>query len=270
MCSVTVHLAGHAPELKNVEVAPGESASVNFELDEAGLVRGIVRNKKGEPVAGIEVAATKWRGKETLGLRAMTDREGRFVIENAPTDEFVLTVFGSPSPISRTVKAGDDNDTEFVLEPGPPRRAQLATGQPAPDLVLKSLGGETIALRDLKGKTVLLVFWATWCGPCVAETPRIIEVSEKFRGRNDLVILGVSRDFDEDSLRDFLNANPKMTWPQVFGDVGGANPAAEAFGVTGIPAIFLLDAEGKVAASDLREEQIVQEVEKALGAKPTP
>jgi|CXWL01.1.fsa_nt_gi peroxiredoxin len=268
--TVTVHLAGHAPEMKTVETAPGETARLNFDLGEAGAVRGVVKSKSGEPVAGIEVAATQWRDKETLGLRAMTDKEGRFVIENAPADEFSLSVFGSPTPVTRTVKTNGGTDVEFVLDQSPPPRIQLSPGQPAPDLTVKSLGGESISLRELRGKTVLLVFWATWCGPCVAETPRLIEVNEKFRGRNDFVLLGVSRDFEESSLRDFLKANPKMTWPQAFGEAGGAARAAEAFGVTGIPAIFLLDSEGKVAAVDLRDERIMQEIQKALGGKPTP
>ncbi len=269
-CTVTVHLAGHAPEMKTVEAAPGETTKLDFEVGEAGLVRGVVKNKSGEPVAGIEVAATNWRGKETLGLRAMTDHEGRFVIENAPADEFVLSIFSSSAPITRTVRVGEATNAEFVLDQSPPRRIQMSPGQPVPDLTIKSLGGETISFRKLKGKTVLLVFWATWCAPCVAETPHLIEVHDKFRGRNDFVLLGVSRDFEEGSLRDFLKANPKMTWPQAFGESSGANLAAEAFGVTGIPAIFLLDSEGKVAAADLRDEQIMQEIEKVLGAKPTP
>jgi peroxiredoxin len=170
----------------------------------------------------------------------------------------------------RTVKAGEDSEAEFVLEEGPPRRISLAPGQPAPDLTIKTLDGESISLGGLRGKTVLLVFWATWCAPCVAEVPTLIEVHERFRGRNDFVLLGFSRDFEDGALRDFLKANPKMTWPQAFGDAGGANQAAEAFGVAGIPAIFLLDSQGTIAAADLRDEQIIQEIEKALGAKPTP
>ena len=267
---ITVHLAGRAPDLNTVQVEAEGTARLNFQLGEAGIVRGVVKSISGEPVAGVEVAATKWREKDTLGLRAMTDHEGRFVIENAPADEFTLSIFGSPVPMTRTVKAGNSSEAKFVLEQSAPRPAALSPGQAAPELTLKTLGGETINLRDLKGKAVLVVFWATWCAPCVAESPRLIELSEKFRGRNDFVMLGISRDFEEDSLRNFLQANLKMTWPQSFGEAGGANLAAEAFGVTGIPAIFLVDSEGKVAASDLRDEGIMQAVEKALGAPPAP
>jgi thiol-disulfide isomerase/thioredoxin len=256
--------------MKTVDVAPQEAAKLNFGLGEAGLVRGFVKSASGEPVAGVEVAATKWRDKDTLGLRAMTDHEGRFVIENAPADEFMLSVFGSTSPISRTVKAGEAGEVAFELDQTPARHATLSAGQPVPELTVKTLGGETTTLSELKGKTVLLVFWATWCAPCVAEVPRLIEVSEKFRGRNDFVMLGISRDFEEDSLRSFLKANPKIIWSQVFGETGGANLAAEAFGVTGIPAIFLLDPEGKIIATDLRDEGIMPAVEKALKAQPAP
>ncbi len=217
LACVTVHLAGHAPDLKIVEVQAQDTVKLNFVLGEAGIVRGIVKSISGEPVAGVEVMATKWREKDTLGLRAMTDHEGRFVMENAPADEFTLSMVGSPLNVTRTAKSGDATEAEFVLDRISTRPAALSAGQSAPELAFKTLGGETINLRDLQGKTVLLVFWATWCAPCVAEVPRLIEVSEKFRGRNDFVLLGISRDFEEDSLRSFLKANPKMTWPQTFG-----------------------------------------------------
>lgn len=267
---VTVHLAGHGPDMRTVEVAAEETAKLNFELGEAGLVRGIVKNESGEPVAGVEVAATHWREKDTLGLRAMTDRDGRFVMENAPADEFSISIFGAPAGVTRTVRAGDPAEAEFVMKEAPPRPPVLSRGQPAPELTFKTLEGASISLRELKGKTVLLIFWATWCGPCIAEIPQLIEVSEKFRGRNDFVMLGISRDFEENSLRDFLKTHPKMIWPQSFGTAGGADLAAEGFGVSGIPAIFLLDPEGKVAQSELRDEGIMHAVEESLKARPTP
>ncbi len=269
-CTVTVHLSGHAPEMKVVDAVPGKTANLDFEMGEAGLVRGIVKNESGEPVVGIEVVAADWRRKQTLGLRAMTDHQGRFTIENAPSDQFALSIFGAPTPVTRLVKAGDSTDAEFVFDTTKLKRNRLSPGEPAPKLTVTTLEGKTLSLSDLQGKNVLLIFWATWCAPCVAETPHLIATLEKFRGRNDFTMLGISRDYEEDALRDFLKANPKMTWPQAFGDAGGADTAAEAFGVAGIPAIFLIDAEGNVAATDLRDERIMQAVEKALGAQATP
>ena len=267
---VTVHFSGRAPDLKSVDARPGETTTVDFELKEAAVIRGTVKSKEGEPVAGVEVAATQWRGQKTLGLRAMTDRDGRFELENAPADEFTLTVHGAGVPVTRTVKAGEEPQFEVVVESGLYRRQAVLPGKAAPDLTVKTLDGEAISLSALKGKTVLLVFWATWCAPCVAEVPRLIEVHERFRGRNDFLMIGVSRDFDETELRSFLKSKSRMAWPQAFGEQGGANAAVEAFGVTGIPAIFLIDSDGKVAAADLRDEQITQEVEKILGAKANP
>lgn len=272
MVTVTVQLEGHAPELKVVEAAAGEMASLTFELGPASVVRGTVKNEKDEPVAGIEVAATNWRGRRTLGLRAITDQQGQFTLENAPADEFSLSIFGSTAMPTRAVRPGAGSEVAFVLEnnQASPGRTGVLTGQPVPDIAITTLEGKMIRLRELGGKTVLLIFWATWCAPCVAEVPLLVELHEKFRGRNDFIMLGISRDFEEDALRDFIKDHPKMTWPQAFGEAGGSDAAAEAFGVSGIPAISLIGPDGKILATDLRDERITQEVEKSLGAKPAP
>lgn len=266
---VTVHLDGHAPDLKIIEIDAEAPAKLDFELGSPGTVRGTIKTQEGAPVVGVEVAATQWRGKSTLGLRAMTDHEGRFVIENTPSDEFTLAIQGMGTTQTRTVKPSEGT-AEFVLDASAMRPAGVHRGDPVPPLTLITLAGERIELASQKGKTVLIVYWATWCGPCVAEIPRLIEVYEKYRGRNDFVMIGISRDFDETELREFLKTRPKMAWPQVFGESGGANAAAQAFGVGGIPAIYLVNVDGLIAAKDMRDDHIAVEVERLLARKAEP
>ena len=81
-------------------------------------------------------------------------------------------------------------------------------------------------------------------------------------------MIGVSRDFEEVALRDFLKANPKVAWPQAVGDDGGVPAAVEAFGVWGIPSIFVVGSDGKIAAAEIRGEEIMKEVERVLKSRP--
>ncbi|MCH8967144.1 MAG: TlpA family protein disulfide reductase [Planctomycetes bacterium] len=137
----------------------------------------------------------------------------------------------------------------------------LEVGDAAPAFSTTALTGQPVRLRDLMGKTLLLDFWATWCGPCVADLPHLIDVQKKFAARKDFVIIGVSLDFDEKTLRKFLTKR-KIDWLQVFGD--DAQSMANDYGVEGIPAVFLISPEGKIVGADLRGEQFVKVVEEAL------
>ena len=142
----------------------------------------------------------------------------------------------------------------------------LKVGDAAPDFTVTTLTGQRIALADLKGKTVLVDFWATWCGPCVAELPHVKKAYARFSERADFVMIGISLDFDQPTLEKFIKKE-KLPWHHVYGDDGGAQTVADAFGVSGIPAMFIINGEGKIVAADLRGEQIVSEVEKALASQ---
>ena len=123
----------------------------------------------------------------------------------------------------------------------------LAVGQPFPAFSEKDLNGQPLALADFKGKVVLIDFWATWCGPCVAELPNVTAAYEKFHGKG-FEVIGISLDKSHDSLTAFIKEN-KMPWPQSFDGLG---KLAQQYGIQSIPATFLLDGEGKIIAKDLR------------------
>ena len=140
----------------------------------------------------------------------------------------------------------------------------LAVGAAAPELTLTSLDGQTFTLRSLRGKIVVVDFWATWCAPCVEEMPMLAAVFEKYKGRKDFAMLGVSRDFEESDLRIFLDRRKEIAWPQVFGEKAGADSAAEKFGVVMLPALFVIDTDGKIVGSGLRGDQIAEVVQRLL------
>lgn len=273
--AVTAHLDGRAPELATVEAKAEDSASIDLQLGPPATVTGVIRNQGGEPIAGAEVIAVKWRDRQTLGLRAMTDRDGKFVLNNAPRDRFEYSVNArGASPYLGVVDKETALPIEITLRVGASsrtagERAILKPGDNVPTVKLQLLDGSTFDFAAQKGKTILIIFWATWCGPCLAEVPNLVLVHEKFRGQRDFVMLGVSRDFEESALTDFLKTNPKLAWPQAFGDKGGVPEVTEAFGVSGIPAIFVIGPDGKIVASELFGEKVGETVERVLkGAAP--
>ncbi|MBI4717405.1 MAG: carboxypeptidase regulatory-like domain-containing protein [Planctomycetes bacterium] len=264
---ITVHLSGYAPELKTVEVRAGETAPLDVELSAPVVLTGVVRAAGGEPAPYVEVEAEGWRGYATLGLRAMTDAAGRFEMHNAPRDEFEIRAVTRGGVANTKVTPGNGAPVELVLSEAPalppPGSVGLKVGDRVEPLALTTLDGQKLDLGELRGKTVLLDFWATWCAPCVAELPELLAVYEKFGGRKDLVMLGISLDFDEPTLRGFV-ARRKVAWPQVFGEAGGARAAVDRFGAHMIPAIFIIAPDGTVAAAWLRGPAVLERLAKLL------
>ena len=122
-------------------------------------------------------------------------------------------------------------------------------GRAVPDVAGVDLAGAPIRLADLKGKYVLVDFWATWCAPCVAEIPRLQSAYAKYRARG-FEIVAVSLDETKAPVLDFVAAR-KIPWKQVHNAAGGAD-LVEAFGVTNIPATFLIDPSGTIIRLELR------------------
>lgn len=142
---------------------------------------------------------------------------------------------------------------------------KLVEGAEFPSFEVKDLEGKPLSVAGLKGKVVLIDFWATWCGPCVHEMPNVIKAYEKFHDQG-LEIIGVSLDQDRAALDAFLKEH-KMTWPQYFDGKGWGNEVSGKYGIQGIPATFLLNREGKIAGKDLRGEALSAAIEKEIGKK---
>lgn len=115
-------------------------------------------------------------------------------------------------------------------------------GQPAPALTFKDLAGKEVSLASLKGKVVVVDFWATWCGPCRMEIPGYIEMQKKY-GKDGVVIVGVSLDQKGPKhVQKFVEQNA-MNYTIVMGD----DSAVEAFGgFNSIPTTFLISRDGKI------------------------
>jgi len=121
---------------------------------------------------------------------------------------------------------------------------QQGPRQPAPDFNLKTLDGKSLQLSALKGKVVLLDFWATWCPPCREEIPHFKELYDQYRGKG-LEIIGVALDDGgEKDVAPFARKN-QINYPL---SVTGAQELGQRYGgIRGIPTTFLIDKQGRIA-----------------------
>lgn len=140
-------------------------------------------------------------------------------------------------------------------------------GESAPDFSFTTLDGRTLNLSDMRGKVVLLDFWAVWCGPCRGETPHLKAVYDKFGKDDRFVMVGLSLDPNLDAPRQYAKDN-NLQWVQGFLGEWSKTKVPESFGVRGIPAIFLIGPDGKILAQGLRGQAIAVAVEQALRSLP--
>ncbi len=144
-------------------------------------------------------------------------------------------------------------------------RAALAEGSKFPDFSEKDTAGKPLSIANYKGKVVLLDFWATWCGPCVQELPNVIKTYDAYH-KKGFEIIGISLDKDRQKLASFTKEK-NMAWPQYFDGLAWQNKLAVKYGVSSIPATYLLDGQGTIIGKDLRGEDLEQAVAKALAKK---
>lgn len=146
----------------------------------------------------------------------------------------------------------------------------LSPGQKAPAFTAKLTGGKEVKFPDdYKGRVVLLDFWATWCGPCVAELPNVSKAWTAYHEKG-FDVLGISLDKEgmEEKLNE-LTAKRQMPWPQAYEGKGWTSEVARLYGVRSIPHMILVDGDtGLILANkDIRGEALAPAIEKALAAR---
>jgi len=155
-----------------------------------------------------------------------------------------------------------NKQAEMQTEMEQQQEAMLAVGKPAPEISLPDPSGKVRSLKELRGKVVLIDFWASWCGPCRQESPNVVAAYKRFKNKG-FEIFSVSLDKGKEA---WVNAirEDGLNWLHVSDLQYWNSQAAADYGVTSIPFTVLLDKNGNILAKNLRGEELMNELEELL------
>ena len=189
-------------------------------------------------------------GKLAKTLAEKAEKGILAILKKDPKDEGANAVLMRMADSVEPAKAKDF--LKRVMKNGPTQMASAAAGKlkkmdalgnPV-KMAFKAVDGRQVDLAKLKGKVVLIDFWATWCGPCIAELPNVKKTYAKYHEKG-FEIVGISLDQSKDKLTDFVKEND-MPWPQHFDGLGWKNEFAVMYGIQGIPAMWLVNKDGNL------------------------
>lgn len=139
----------------------------------------------------------------------------------------------------------------------------LAPGKPVSDIKLPGLDGKEMALSSLKGKVVLIDFWASWCGPCRKENPNVVRLYKEYN-KKGFEVFSVSLDDNKDAWKRAVEADG-LVWPYHVSDLAKWNSVVvKQFGITGIPFTILVGKDGNIIATGLRGPQLEQKLKELI------
>jgi thiol-disulfide isomerase/thioredoxin len=218
--------------------------------------------------AGLKAEATFWKAVPIFRSPDVDADKARKVTEEfikvAPKDERgaqLLQALASQTPDSaeqarlykRIVKDYPDSQTAKMVE-GNLKRLE-SVGKPFNIDFTDAVKGTEVSMKSLKGKVVVIDFWATWCGPCVAEMPNMKKLYAEYKDKG-VEFIGVSLDAPKeegglDALKKFVAEN-HITWPQYYQGKGWEGEFSRSWGINAIPAVFIVDADGKLYSVEAR------------------
>jgi thiol-disulfide isomerase/thioredoxin len=232
----------------------GKTNEADF-TDEIKSLDNLLADEKG---AKTDEAALLVFMKAQLYLEVFNDTDKGVVLIKQLKSDYPATEYGTNA----------DKILDGIAKQAEAKKIQagLTVGSAFPDFSVTGLDGKPLSVGALKGKVVLVDFWATWCPPCRAELPNVIKTYQKHHGEG-FEIIGVSLDSKRDDLDEFLKKQDGMTWPQFFDGQGWGNQLAGKYGVEAIPFALLIGPDGKIIGKDLRGDELEDAVAKALTAK---
>ena len=215
------------------------------------------------------VAAIRSKQKESSGAYyAEIETQGRALLKDFPEKvdpyQMLLAVAQTSEPDKARAIIKEIMTDKTPAEAKEAAQGLLtkmdALGKPL-DIKFKAVDGREVDLAAMKGKVVLVDFWATWCGPCVAELPRVKEAYDKLHPKG-FEIVGISFDQDKSKLEAFVKEK-EMAWPQYFDGKYWENDYGKKYGIQGIPAMWLVGKDGNLVDMNARDG-LAAKVEKLL------
>jgi thiol-disulfide isomerase/thioredoxin len=254
-----------------VRTQSGADEKLSLALSDGETIAGTVTGAQGEPASGVSVIVRK--GTSERG--AITDARGRYSVCGLPSGPCAVEV----SRWTLRQLAGCGNGArdlyaqrELVLPLGVPSTGDFqlpesivapSAGELAPEFEVPTLSGGLLSLASLRGKVVLLEFWATWCGMCRAELPHLAEMYGELAAGGRFEIVGVSIDVDVELVPRYL-ASRKIRWPQLEPAPADENPVARAYNVNSTPANVLIGPDGKIVALNVTGAELRKRIDSLL------
>jgi thiol-disulfide isomerase/thioredoxin len=241
-------------------------AGKSAEADYAGEIKAfdtfIAKEKSIDPTNAAEAAYMKAK----LYEQVFDDLAKTKVLYQQLTNDYPQTKYGQrAAKLLETLDQQADQEKRMAEEEKK-QDELVGAGKPFPDFSERDLDGKPISVGALKGKVVMVDFWATWCGPCRGELPNVIATYKKHHAEG-FEIIGVSLDEDRSALDKFLKETDGMTWPQFFDGKGWGNKLANKYLVHSIPFAVLVGPDGKIIGTRLRGEALEAAVTAALAKK---
>ncbi|MDL2309335.1 AhpC/TSA family protein [Bacteroidales bacterium OttesenSCG-928-B11] len=176
--------------------------------------------------------------------------------QNMELHKSVVEALHTQYPTNKTV----ENKYKQINSPA----VSTSIGAKAPEIAFSNPEGKVMKLSDLRGKYVLIDFWASWCGPCRRENPHVVSMYNKYKDKG-FDVFSVSLDRTKDAWVKAIETD-KLTWPNHVSDLKHwASEAAKIYGVNSIPATFLVDKEGRIIAKNLRGAELTNALKQIFG-----
>jgi len=222
----------------------------------------VVLGQESEAQENIEKKVTDYKKMAGLDLTQFTEEQQATILKRANSEGCdcgckmtVAECRNEDSTCSKGVRLAEaiikDVTGVAVKVKLPKKKPDNRIGQPL-DMKFTAVDGTKVDLAKMKGKVVLIDFWATWCGPCIAELPSVKKTYKKLNPKG-FEIIGISLDTKESALKRFIKKE-NMPWPQFFDGKGWKNSISTAHGIRSIPAMWLVDKQGNLADLNARAD----------------